>query len=135
MRRSHRWPVLRAGGTHGRKGGGDQELRWWLPASVVLADVSGGRAAPAREQWEGGRPGRVRAWTRETGSWEESGDILAFRGRLNELVERATSWPSRATSPLPCIFLAPSQALARLDFYQAYPSRATSRLGSARFHP
>jgi hypothetical protein len=55
--------------------------------------------------------------------------------RLDEPFERAPSCTNRATSPLPCIFSAPSQTLARLKFHQAKMSRATSRLGSARCHP
>jgi hypothetical protein len=91
-------------------------------APVVAAGVGGAR--PRR--WRAGGAGQramgecVRGRVVVGGLRGQGQEIFClFRGRLDELFKRATSRPSRATSLIPCIFLAPSQAWARLDFYQA----------------
>jgi hypothetical protein len=56
-------------------------------------------------------------------------------GRLMSRSGRATSPTSRASSLLYRKILGASRARAWLEFYRAYTSRATSRRGSARFHP
>jgi hypothetical protein len=58
-----------------------------------------------------------------------------FGGWLVSRTSQASSPPSRASSPLFSPSSAASQAWARLELPRASTSRASSRLGSARFHP
>jgi hypothetical protein len=108
--------------------GGSGGWRWWREAPVV-GGVHGGR-----RPWRAALDLSIAGCRRDEGLGGDSGTIgvgcVNGGVRLDEPIERATSFASRATSPLLSSFSTPSRALARLKFCQACSSRATSRLGS-----